>query len=91
MAGVRAVNAHDPLFDDETPFDEPAQGERIDAVFLAEHTRRERLLRVARAHRLSMPLREGRAFVAVGADHLYGRDGILELIEREGYRVERIY
>ena len=43
------------------------------------------------AHRLFMPLREGRAFVAVGANHLYGPDGNLALIERQGYRVERIY
>jgi uncharacterized protein YbaP (TraB family) len=46
---------------------------------------------VLMAHRLLMPLREGRAFVAVGADHLYGADGILAMIERQGYRVERIY
>lgn len=46
---------------------------------------------IVMAHRLFMPLREGRAFVAVGANHLYGPDGILALIERQGYRVERIY
>jgi uncharacterized protein YbaP (TraB family) len=43
------------------------------------------------AHRLFTPLRQGRAFVAVGANHLYGSEGILALIVREGYRVERIY
>jgi uncharacterized protein YbaP (TraB family) len=46
---------------------------------------------IAMAHRLFMPFREGRAFVAVGASHLYGPDGILALIERQGYRVERLY
>jgi uncharacterized protein YbaP (TraB family) len=46
---------------------------------------------VVMAHRLFMPLREGRAFVAVGANHLYGGEGILALIERQGYRVERVY
>ena len=46
---------------------------------------------VVMAHRLFMPLREGGAFVAVGANHLYGSRGILALIERQGYRVERVY
>ncbi len=46
---------------------------------------------VVMAHRLFMPLREGGAFVAVGANHLYGHRGILALIERQGYRVERVY
>ena len=43
------------------------------------------------AHRLYMPLREGRVFVAVGALHLYGRNGLLELIRAQGYRIERVY
>jgi uncharacterized protein YbaP (TraB family) len=46
---------------------------------------------VVMAHRLSTPLREGRAFVAVGANHLYGTRGMLALIEKQGYRVERVY
>ena len=46
---------------------------------------------VVMAHRLSMPLREGRAFIAVGANHLYGGEGMLGLIEQQGYRVERVY
>ena len=46
---------------------------------------------VVMAHRLFMPLREGRAFVAVGANHLYGGEGMLALIEKQGYRVERVY
>jgi uncharacterized protein YbaP (TraB family) len=43
------------------------------------------------AHRLYLPLREGRVFVAVGAMHLYGRQGLLELIRAQGYRIERVY
>jgi uncharacterized protein YbaP (TraB family) len=43
------------------------------------------------AHRLYLPLREGRVFVAVGALHLYGRQGLLELIRAQGYRIERVY
>jgi hypothetical protein len=46
---------------------------------------------VVMAHRLFVPLREGRAFVAVGANHLYGAGGMLALIEKQGYRVERVY
>jgi uncharacterized protein len=42
------------------------------------------------AHRLHLPLMRGRVFVAVGALHLPGRDGLLALIERQGYRVRRI-
>jgi uncharacterized protein YbaP (TraB family) len=46
---------------------------------------------VVMAYRLFMPLREGRAFVAVGANHLYGEQGLLALIEEQGYRVTRMY
>lgn len=46
---------------------------------------------VVMAHRLFVPLREGGAFVAVGADHLYGEEGMLAHIEKQGYRVERAY
>ena len=43
------------------------------------------------AHRLFLPLREGRIFVAVGALHLYGDRGLLALIAEQGYRVRRLY
>lgn len=46
---------------------------------------------VLMAHRLFMPLREGRVFVAVGALHLYGRNGLLELVRAQGYRIQRVY
>lgn len=46
---------------------------------------------VLMAHRLHLPLREGRVFVAVGALHLYGRRGLLELIRAQGYRIQRVY
>jgi uncharacterized protein YbaP (TraB family) len=46
---------------------------------------------IVMAHRLFMPLREGRAFIAIGANHLYGEQGMLALIEQQGYRIERVY
>ncbi len=46
---------------------------------------------VLMAHRLFLPLREGRVFVAVGALHLYGSQGLLALIEAQGYRITRVY
>ena len=42
------------------------------------------------AHRLHLPLARGRVFVAVGALHLHGRDGLLALIRRQGYRITRV-
>ena len=75
-----------------------AAGDRIAARYpeMAEHYRVlfNRVVEnrsVVMAHRLFMPLREGRAFVAVGANHLYGKKGMLALIEGQGYRVERMY
>ncbi len=46
---------------------------------------------VVMAHRLYLPLREGRAFVAVGVDHLHGEKGLLRLLQKQGYRVTRVY
>jgi uncharacterized protein YbaP (TraB family) len=42
-------------------------------------------------HRLFLPLRSGRVFVAVGASHLPGERGLLALLQRDGYRVARIW
>ncbi len=43
------------------------------------------------AHRMQARLREGNAFFAVGAMHLYGEHGILSLLKQEGFAVTRIY
>ncbi len=45
---------------------------------------------IVMAHRLHLPLARGRVFVAVGALHLQGRDGLLALIRSQGYRVTRV-
>jgi uncharacterized protein YbaP (TraB family) len=43
------------------------------------------------AHRLFLPLRAGKVFVAVGALHLHGERGLLALLRQQGYQVRRIY
>jgi len=43
------------------------------------------------AERAEPRLREGGAFIAVGALHLYGSNGVLSLLERRGWRVTRVY
>ena len=72
--------------------------ERIGARYpeVAEHYRVlfRRVVRnrsIVMAYRLFVPLRRGGVFVAVGANHLYGEEGLLRLIEKQGYRVERAY
>jgi len=43
------------------------------------------------ADRLQARLKEGGAFVAVGALHLYGDRGVPALLERRGWRITRVY
>lgn len=43
------------------------------------------------AARLTDRLDEGRTFVAIGALHLPGEDGVLALLERQGRKVTRVY
>ena len=46
---------------------------------------------VVMAFRMQRELRRGRAFVAIGALHLYGAKGVLALLARDGYRAQRLY
>ncbi|HEY0338695.1 MAG TPA: TraB/GumN family protein [Burkholderiales bacterium] len=49
----------------------------------------ERNIRMA--DRADVLLKNGRAFIAVGALHLYGERGVLALLANRGYRVTRLY
>lgn len=42
-------------------------------------------------HRLTLRLRTGGVFVAIGALHLYGTKGLLAMLERDGYRLHRMW
>jgi uncharacterized protein YbaP (TraB family) len=43
------------------------------------------------AERMQSRLREGQQFIAVGALHLAGKEGLLKLLSERGYRLSRIY
>jgi len=36
-------------------------------------------------------LEEGNAFIAIGAGHLPGDEGVLNLLYQQGYKVTRVY
>jgi uncharacterized protein len=80
LAGIHAVNERIGV-----RYSEMAEHYRILFRLVVENRS------MVMAHRLFMPLREGRAFIAVGANHLYGGRGMLALIEQQGYRVARVY
>jgi len=45
---------------------------------------------VVMEHYMRKPMREKKTFIAVGALHLYGDQGVLALMEKDGYQVTRI-
>jgi len=49
----------------------------------------ERNLRMV--NRMQPQLEAGGAFIAVGALHLYGEHGLLSLLSKRGYQIERVY
>lgn len=62
----------------------PALHEAVKRRLLTDRNRRM-------VERMQSWLRRGNVFVAVGAAHLPGPEGILKLLEREGYRVSAVY
>ncbi|WP_299399176.1 TraB/GumN family protein [Pelagibius sp.] len=46
---------------------------------------------ITMAARMERFLQRGGAFVAIGAGHLPGEAGVLDLLERQGYRITRVY
>lgn len=65
-----------------------AEERRLNEVFTRRllHERNARM-----AERAEPRLREGGAFIAVGALHLYGGSGVLAQLEQRGWRVTRVY
>ncbi|HXX85333.1 MAG TPA: TraB/GumN family protein [Casimicrobiaceae bacterium] len=46
---------------------------------------------VVMVHRLFLPLRAGGVFIAVGALHLRGANGMLAQLQKQGYKLHRVY
>jgi len=63
---------------------DPQRAERLNAKLITERNQRM-------AERLQPRLRKGRQFIAVGALHLPGEEGLLALLSRQGYRVTVVY
>ena len=71
-------------FDREYRLEDPALAALFQARFIDERN-------AVMVRNMQTQLKRGRAFVAVGAAHLPGEQGVLHLLERRGYRVTRIY
>jgi uncharacterized protein YbaP (TraB family) len=77
---VAALLALDEKFKSENPALKQAIMHRL----LGQRNRRM-------VERMQPRLKEGNAFVAIGAGHLPGEDGVLHLLEQAGYQITRIY
>ncbi len=63
------------------------EGGAYDAMLERLLTRRNHVM----VERMAPRLKEGNAFIAVGAAHLPGESGLLDLLDRAGYRVSAVY
>lgn len=64
-----------------------AEQELLEFFLLRLNDARNRIM----VERMAERLREGGAFIAVGALHLPGEAGLLSLLEQRGYRLSRLY
>ncbi len=63
------------------------ENERYRETYL-KHVVKDR--NIVMEHYMRKPMREKKTFIAVGALHLYGDQGVLALMEKDGYEVTRI-
>jgi uncharacterized protein YbaP (TraB family) len=63
------------------------EGGAYDAMLERLLTRRNQVM----VERMAPRLKEGNAFIAVGAAHLPGENGLLDLLDRVGYHVSAVY
>lgn len=71
------------ISEDHEPVGDRLYRNVMDRLLTARNTRM--------AGRMASMLKEGNAFIAVGAAHLPGETGLLNLIEKAGYRVTPVY
>ena len=76
LAGLAALN--------ERPHDDEALFKALMERTLYRRNRRM-------AERMQAPLKQGGAFIGVGALHLPGEQGLLSLLQARGYRVSRVF
>ena len=69
---------------DADELDDPKLHARVTRRLLTERNRRM-------VDRMQSRLRRGNAFIAVGAAHLPGPQGLIRLLESEGYRLSAVY
>ena len=77
LAGLMAINERQRGSD-------PELADRLDKLMITDRNRRMTARMIRR-------LRAGGAFVAVGAAHLYGDQGIPSLLKKRGYRVTKLH
>jgi uncharacterized protein YbaP (TraB family) len=69
--------------------DKYAQGDKRLAATVEQRIILDRNARMVK--RMLPQLKQGRAFIAIGAGHLPGHDGVLGQLQRQGYTVSRAY